>query len=45
MLGIVYEYVILTIAWRPLTNTFVQASGGQSATAEVLVFARSPGSL
>jgi len=32
------RYVILTVAWRPLANTFVQASGGMSATVEVLVF-------
>jgi len=41
MLGIRYEYVVLTVAWRPLANTFVtfvQVSGGMSATVEVLVF-------
>jgi len=32
-----WECVILTVAWRPLTNTFIQESGGMSATAEVLV--------
>jgi len=37
MLGVRYEYVILQVAWRPLVNTFVQASDGMSATAEVLV--------
>jgi len=35
MFGIRYEYVILTIAWQPLENTCVQASGGMSPTAEV----------
>jgi len=38
MLGIRHEYVILTVAWRPLANTFVQASGSMPATAELLVF-------
>jgi len=37
MFGIRHEYGILTAAWRPLANTFVQASGGMSARAEVLV--------
>jgi len=37
MLRICYEYVILTIAWRPPANTFVQASGVMSATADVFV--------
>jgi len=38
MLGVRLEYAILTVAWRFLVNTFVQASGGISAIAEVLVF-------
>jgi len=38
MLGIGCEYVIRTVAWRPLANTFVQASGGMSATAEVCAY-------
>jgi len=37
MLGIRYEHVILTVAWRPLANTILQASGGMSATAEFLL--------
>jgi len=37
MLGIRYKYAILTIASWPLANMFVQAFGGMSATAEVLV--------
>jgi len=37
MLVIRYEYVILTFAFWPLANAFVQASGGMSAIAEVLV--------
>jgi len=41
-MGIHYEYVILTVAWRPLTNTFVQASGGMLATAKVIVAIWSP---
>jgi len=28
---------LFSVAWRPLANTFVQASGGMSATAEVFV--------
>jgi len=32
-----YEYAILTVSWRPLANTFVQASGGVSLTDELLV--------
>jgi len=32
-----YEHVILIAACRLLANTFVQASGGMSATAEVLL--------
>jgi len=38
ILGIRHEYVILTVAWRPLANTFIHASGGMSATADILVF-------
>jgi len=34
-----WEYVILTVACQPLANTFVQASGGMSVTAEVLMLA------
>jgi len=30
-------YVILAVSWRSLANTFVQAYGGISATAEILV--------
>jgi len=33
-----WGYVILTVAWHPLANTFVQASGGMSATTKVLVY-------
>jgi len=29
-----WEYIILRVVWRPLENTFVQAFGGMSATAE-----------
>jgi len=31
------NYIILTVAWWPLANTFVKVSGSISATAEVLV--------
>jgi len=37
MLRIRYEYLIFTVTWRPLTNTFVQASEGMSAPAKLLV--------
>jgi len=37
MLEMRYEYVFLTATWRPLANTFVEAPGGMSAAAELLV--------
>jgi len=32
------EYVILTVVWRPVVNTFVHVSGGMLATAKLLVY-------
>jgi len=37
MFNYVINTFILTVAWQPLANMFVEASGGTSATADVFV--------